>query len=207
MHKPKMISSAAALTLCLMPTFVASTRAAETCVQKSVQPMSLADFGWVRGVPSLSGNGLWKLSQGSTVQWCGLIRTDFRGITWAWVSFKSVQEPWDQKGWMSSRILSPYNSVQSTPAPAAPVASVPIQNGRSAYVPPAGYTLPLTETPASTEDRSELGRPQDIPAEEFREIRSNCATKWSDQDYAYTMRADCEKTEFDAIRKMRSSNR
>jgi hypothetical protein len=73
------------------------------CTQETVATAN--DFGYVRGKPDRSGEQLWKLSAGAVVDWCGRDSTDGEGITWHWVTFKSQEEPWTHKGWMSSRIL------------------------------------------------------------------------------------------------------
>ncbi|MBV8850843.1 MAG: hypothetical protein JOZ16_14810 [Methylobacteriaceae bacterium] len=75
------------------------------CTQEMVSINN--DFGYVRGTPDRSGEQLWKLAAGATVEWCGRNSTDGENITWHWVSFRSQEEPWEHKGWMSSRILEP----------------------------------------------------------------------------------------------------
>jgi hypothetical protein len=76
------------------------------------------NFGYVRGAPDRSGEQLWKLSAGAVVDWCGRNSTDGEGITWHWVTFTSQEEPWEHKGWMSSRILQQTGrSVSVGPSP------------------------------------------------------------------------------------------
>src|SRR5262245_3465201 len=47
--------------------------------------------------PGLNEKALWKLTEGSTVKYCGESIADKRRppIIWHWVSFKSKEEPWE----------------------------------------------------------------------------------------------------------------
>src|ERR1700730_7394316 len=76
------------------------------CVQERIIPRHV-DFGWIRGQPDLNGKPLWKLGPDSIVTYCGYSARDNRNppIEWHWVSFESVQEPWNHEGWISSHIL------------------------------------------------------------------------------------------------------
>jgi TPR repeat protein len=102
---PRFIQALLALPLILVLSGVGQMAHAE-CVQERIIPRHV-DFGWIRGQPDLNGKPLWKLGPGSIVTYCGYSARDNRNppIEWHWVSFESVQEPWNHEGWISSHIL------------------------------------------------------------------------------------------------------
>jgi hypothetical protein len=88
------------------PFLHAITEPTSGCSEYTV---SVHDYGQVRGTPSLSGRPLWRLIPGSNVTICDKdIATDERNIPWVWVQFKSQEEPWDHKGYISFRLLRPF---------------------------------------------------------------------------------------------------
>ncbi len=69
-------------------------------------------YAIVRGA-DLYGPDLWKLNNGSLVDFCsGRSSYDGRGIEWLWIEFKTRQEPWLHKGWISSRVISHHNDLE-----------------------------------------------------------------------------------------------
>jgi len=87
------------------------------CVQEQI---TAAIEGTVRGHANLKGKSLWTLPRGAKVTWCGHHELDDRHIEWHWVLFSIPGEPWEHKGFISSRILEPVAAVQSTSPPPAP---------------------------------------------------------------------------------------
>ncbi len=102
------LAAVVAIALC----FPASAR--KDCMREIVTSRD----GWaqVRGQPGLSGKPLWRITNGTSVTWCGDELPDNRGHPWKWITFQSEQEPWDHEGWVAAGLLG-----QSSSPPPAPV--------------------------------------------------------------------------------------
>lgn len=96
--------TAAALLAATVLTPVAAHAA---CTKEQVGGTGV-EFAWVRGQPSLDSKQLWKVTKDMVVTYCGRHKTDNRGITWHWITFRSAEEPWDHNGWMSENVLVAY---------------------------------------------------------------------------------------------------
>jgi hypothetical protein len=129
------------------------------CGEYTVIVHDKTNYGQVRGKPSLSGRPLWRLITGSQVTICSEdTKTDGRNIPWIWVQFKSQEEPWDHKGYMSFRLLQPWAlpPVAVTPAPAPPAQSSDEQNSEAEKAEAARKAERL----ALEADRAKQWRPQ-----------------------------------------------
>lgn len=137
------------------------TANAEECV---IERLSNVPAGWVHSRPGLDQPDLWKLAEGAHVKYCGKWTVDDHmptPIIWHWVSFRFYEEPWEHKGWVSTRILTPALLPQSTmttePAPTPTRSNVEAQSpqpqtppdittGRSAAPADKTEAAPMTNT-------------------------------------------------------------
>ena len=55
-------------------------------------------FSQVRDAPGLYGDPLWRLANGSTVIWCGAVRTDSEGRAWHYIRFITDADPQQHDG-------------------------------------------------------------------------------------------------------------
>jgi hypothetical protein len=87
------------LAVMLIAAATSSLAQAGACITERVAEVP-DGWSWVRANPGLNEKALWKITEGSTVKYCGKSRADKRSppIIWHWVSFKSKEEPWDHEG-------------------------------------------------------------------------------------------------------------
>ena len=144
------------------PMIAGSAHAGGPCSLESV----VSRDGWaqVRRQPNLDGTPLWRLTNGSTLAWCGAVTRDADGRTWHFVRFVTVDESWQHSGWVSAGLLTQlYESEgasaaalkpaqpQSPPSSSAVTPSLPQQANRADeekggigtgfFISPEGYII------------------------------------------------------------------
>jgi predicted aspartyl protease len=128
--------------------------------------VTVHDYGQVRGKPSLSGRPLWRLVPGSNVTICSKdIATDERNIPWIWVQFKSQEEPWDHKGYISFRLLQGINPQPILPSPPeknSPPITIPMENVGGVYQVPIRLNDTITLDAIVDSGASDVSVPADV---------------------------------------------
>ena len=93
--------------------------------------------GWaqVRRQPNLDGTPLWRLTNGSTLAWCGAGTRDADGRLWHFVRFVTGDESWQHSGWVSAGLLTQVDESEGASAAALKPAPPPSSPSSSAVTP------------------------------------------------------------------------